>query len=201
MIEILRWHKTQKRRTPPQLIHFIHKTDKPKARVALVGKGLTYDTGGLSLKPAKSMLTMKADKGGASAIFGIMQAVSELDLPIEVHGIAGVTENAIGKDAFRPDDVLKAKNGKTIEVRNTDAEGRLVLADCLVYAQEQMPDYLIDLATLTGASMVALGEYTTAVMGHNSELKRTMMMAGERSGELTANLPFNRYLSTLKETE
>ena len=186
---------------PPQLIHFVHKAEKPIMKIAIVGKGVTYDTGGLSLKPAKSMVTMKMDKGGGCAVFGIMKAVSELNLPIEVHGIAGVVENAIGKDAFRPDDVVIAKNKKTIEIRHTDAEGRLVLADCLCYAQEQKPDYIIDLATLTGACVVALGQYTTGIMGHNNDFKRDMMLAGEKSGELTANLPFNRYLPKLLKSE
>ena len=121
---------------PPQLIHLTYKPADPKAKVVIVGKGLTYDTGGLSLKPGDSMRTMKSDKSGASAVLGIMQAVSRLSLPYEVHGIIGAVENAIGQHAYKPDDVLKAKNGKTIEVKNTDAEGRLVLADCLIYAQE-----------------------------------------------------------------
>ncbi|RLC38805.1 leucyl aminopeptidase [Candidatus Falkowbacteria bacterium] len=186
---------------PPQLIHVKHKPDNPKAKIILVGKGVTYDTGGLSLKPSEGMRTMKSDKGGASAVLGIMQAVSRLNLPCEVHGIIGAVENAIGRHAYKPDDVLTAKNGKTIEVKNTDAEGRLVLADCLVYAQELKPDYIIDLATLTGACVVALGEYTIGVMGNNNEFKKNIIAAGGKSGEFTAELPFNKYLAELLKSD
>ncbi len=186
---------------PSQLIHLIHKPKNAKKKIVLVGKGLTYDTGGLSLKVGDGMTTMKMDKAGGCAVFGIMKAVSELDLSVEVHGIIGAVENAIGQHAYKPDDVLTAKNGKTIEVKNTDAEGRLVLADCLCYAQDLKPDKIIDLATLTGACVVALGEYTIGVMGHSDELKREIKENADVSGELTANLPFNRYLSKLLKSD
>lgn len=186
----------------PRLIHLAYKPENAKTKVALVGKGLTYDSGGLSLKSSEWMVTMKSDKSGASAVLGIIKAVSELGLPIEVHAIIGASENMIGGNAYKPDDVLVAKNGKTIEVRNTDAEGRLVLADCLCYAQEVVqPDYLLDYATLTGACVVALGQYTTGLMGHNDSLKIAMQEASERSGELTGILPFNRYLKKLIKSE
>ncbi len=186
---------------PPQLIHLVHKHPQAKLKIALVGKGLTYDTGGLSLKLGNSMMTMKMDKAGACAVFGIMRAVSELNLPIEVHGIIGAVENAIGQHAYKPDDVLRAKNGKTIEIKNTDAEGRLVLADCLCYAQDFQPDYIIDLATLTGACVVALGEYTIGCMGHNDDLKNDFKISAGNSGELIADLPFNKYLAELLKSE
>lgn len=182
---------------PPRLVHLIYRPKNPKYKIAIVGKGLTYDSGGLSLKPSEHMVTMKADKSGASAVMGIIKAVSELALPIELHAIAGLCENMIGGNAYKPDDVLVAKNGKTIEVRNTDAEGRLVLADCLCYAQELKPDFILDFATLTGACVVALGEYTTGVMGFNKELKEQILKAAEASGELAAELPFNKYLGKL----
>ncbi|WP_458701270.1 leucyl aminopeptidase [Sulfurospirillum sp. 1307] len=182
---------------PPRLIHVVYKPQNAKERFVYVGKGLTYDTGGLSLKPGDFMVTMKSDMSGAAAVLGIIKGASELKLPYEIHAIVGATENAIGPEAYKPDDVLKAKNGKTIEVRNTDAEGRLVLADCLCYACEQKPDYLIDMATLTGACVVALGEYTTGVMGHSDELKNTISNAAKSSGELTGILPFNKYLKKL----
>ena len=183
---------------PPRLIHLKYKPNNAKYKIALVGKGLTYDSGGLSLKPSDYMVTMKSDKSGACAVLGIMKAVSELGLPVEVHGIIGATENMIGGNAYKPDDILKAKNGKTIEIRNTDAEGRLVLADCLCYAQEKVtPDYLFDFATLTGACVVALGEYTTGIMGHDSRLKHSFSRAAAKAGELTGTLPFNRYLKKL----
>ncbi len=187
---------------PPRLVHLSYKPKDAKAKVAIVGKGLTYDSGGLSLKPADYMVTMKSDKSGAAAALGIIKAAEKLKIPVEIHAILGLAENMIGPDAYKPDDVLRAKNGKTIEVRNTDAEGRLVLADCLCYAQEKVePDYIIDLATLTGACVVALGEYTTGVMGHSDELKHSILEAADASGELAGELPFNRYLPKLLESK
>ena len=179
----------------PRLIHLAYKPKKAIAKITLVGKGLTYDSGGLSLKPSDYMVTMKSDKSGGSAVLGIMNAVKELNLPIEVHGIIGAVENMIGGNAYKPDDILIAKNGKSIEIRNTDAEGRLVLADCLVYAQERVEaDYIFDIATLTGACVVALGEYTTGIMGHSNALKHKMTKAARSSGELVGTLSFNKYL-------
>jgi len=182
---------------PPRLIHLTYMPQNPKKRLVYVGKGLTYDSGGLSLKPSEHMVTMKADKSGAAAVMSILKGAAQLELPYEIHAIIGATENMIGGNAFKPDDVLVAKNGKTIEVRNTDAEGRLVLADCLCYAQELKPDVLVDMATLTGACVVALGEYTTGVMGHSSELKHAFLKASSKSGELSGMLPFNKYLKKL----
>lgn len=182
---------------PPKLIHLIYKPANATKKIIYVGKGLTYDSGGLSLKPSEHMVTMKADKSGGAAVLSILKGAALLELPFEVHAIIGATENMIGGDAYKPDDVLKAKNGKTIEVRNTDAEGRLVLADCLGYAQEFKPDLLIDMATLTGACVVALGEFTTGVMGHSDELKSSLLSASHKSGELSAVLPFNKHLKKL----
>lgn len=187
---------------PPRLIHLAYKPKNPRKVITLVGKGLTYDSGGLSLKAAASMVTMKMDKAGACAVMGIIKAVSELKLDIEVHALIGAVENMIGGNAYKPDDVLRAKNGKTIEVRNTDAEGRLVLADVLGYAQEYVKaDYIFDYATLTGACMVALGPYTTGVMGHNEALKQEWLSAAEQSGEYCGNLPFNRHLKKLIKSD
>ncbi|MCK5295136.1 MAG: leucyl aminopeptidase, partial [Arcobacteraceae bacterium] len=180
-----------------KLIHLTYKpTKKAVKKIVLVGKGLTYDSGGLSLKPADFMVTMKSDKSGGSAVLGIMDTIAKLNLPIEVHGIVGAVENMIGGDAYKPDDVLYAKNGKTIEIRNTDAEGRLVLADCLCYAQDEIKDidYIFDYATLTGASVVGVGHYTTSIMGNNNSLNYQMVQAAIDSGELATSLPFNRYL-------
>ncbi len=180
----------------PRVIHLAHKPKNPKATIVFAGKGLTYDSGGLSLKPADYMVTMKSDKSGGSAVLGIMKAVSELNLPIEVHGFIGAVENMIGGDAFKPDDVLKSMSGKTIEVRNTDAEGRLVLADLLWYAQQEVkkPDYIIDMATLTGACVVGVGEYTSGIMGHSQEVADIILQAARNSGEFATQLHFNRYL-------
>lgn len=186
----------------PRMIHLSYTPKNPKATISLVGKGLTYDSGGLSLKPATSMVTMKMDKAGGCAVLGIMKAVSELKLPIAVHGFVGAVENMIGGNAYKPDDVLVAKNGKTIEVRNTDAEGRLVLADVLCYAQENVEaDYLFDYATLTGACIVALGPYTTGLMGHSNSLKHTLYRAADTAGELVGALPFNPHLRKAIKSE
>ena len=182
---------------PPRLIHLTYTPKNPTKKIVYVGKGLTYDSGGLSLKPSEHMVTMKADKSGAAAVMSILKGAAELELPFEIHAIIGATENMIGGNAYKPDDVLVAKNGKTIEVRNTDAEGRLVLADCLCYAQELKPDLLIDMATLTGACVVALGEFTTGVMGHSDVLKQAYLEASEKSGELSGTLPFNKHLKKL----
>ncbi len=182
---------------PPRLIHLKYKPKNPRKKIVFVGKGLTYDSGGLSLKPSEHMVTMKSDKSGGAAAIAILKAAAELNLPFEIHAIVGAVENMIGGNAYKPDDVLKTRSGKTVEVRNTDAEGRLVLADCLSYAQDEKPDFLIDLATLTGACMVALGEYTTGVMGHDSKLKHNFLTAASKSGELASTLPFNRYLKKL----
>ncbi|MDR2638547.1 MAG: leucyl aminopeptidase [Helicobacteraceae bacterium] len=188
---------------PPRLIHLIYKPEKAKKTVAIVGKGLTYDSGGLSLKPADYMSTMKADMSGGAAAIAIIKTAARLGLNIEIHAVIGAAENMIGGKAYKPDDVLRAKNGKTIEVKNTDAEGRLVLADCLCYAQENAPelDYIIDLATLTGACVVALGEYTSGVMGFNDDLKRSLLQSAKNGGELAAELPFNRHLKKLLKSE
>lgn len=186
-----------------KLIHLSYKPKNAKKKVVLVGKGLTYDSGGLSLKPADYMVTMKSDKSGGSAVLGIMSAVAKLNLPIEIHGIVGAVENMIGGDAYKPDDVLVAKNGKTIEVRNTDAEGRLVLADCLCYAQDNIKDidYIFDYATLTGACVVGLGEYTSGIMGHNQNLKTDVVSKALEAGEYASTLPFNRFLKKAIKSE
>ncbi len=183
-------------RHAPRLIHIAHTPKNPVATISLVGKGLTYDSGGLSLKPADFMVTMKSDKSGGAAVLGILKAVSDLNLPVEVHGFIGAVENMIGGDAYKPDDILRAKNGKTIEVRNTDAEGRLVLADVLAYAQQEVQaDYLYDLATLTGACVVGVGQYTSGVMGFHADPVQKVLYAGETlSGEMATQLKFNRHL-------
>ena len=189
-------------RHKPRVIHLTHKPKNAKAIVTLVGKGLTYDSGGLSLKPSDYMVTMKSDKSGGSAVLGIMKAVSEMNLPIEVHGFVGAVENMIGGDAYKPDDVLKSKNGKTIEIRNTDAEGRLVLADTLSYAQQEVKaDYIFDMATLTGASVVGVGHYTSSIMGNSDEVKDKIIKAAKISGEFATKLDFNRYLKKSLKSE
>ena len=189
-----------------KLIHLTYKPSgktKAKKKIVLIGKGLTYDSGGLSLKPSDFMVSMKSDKSGGCAVLGIMNTISALNLPIEVHGIVGAVENMIGGDAYKPDDVLTARNGKTIEVRNTDAEGRLVLADCLCYAQDEIEDidYMFDFATLTGACVVGVGQYTSGVMGNNKALMCKVVKSALDSGELATTLPFNRYLKKTLKSE
>jgi leucyl aminopeptidase len=190
-------------RHKPRLIHLAYTPPNPVATVSIVGKGLTYDSGGLSLKPADFMVTMKSDKSGGAAVLGVLKAVSELQLPVEVHGFIGAVENMIGGDAYKPDDVLTAKNGKTIEVRNTDAEGRLVLADVLSYAQEKVrADYLFDLATLTGACVVGVGQYTNGVMSFAKEpAERVLYAANTLAGENATQLHFNRHLRKTIESK
>lgn len=186
-----------------KLIHLTYKPENTKKKIVLIGKGLTYDSGGLSLKPSDFMVTMKSDKSGGCAVLNIIEAASKLKLPIEIHAIVGAVENMIGGDAYKPDDVLKAKNGKTIEVRNTDAEGRLVLADCLCYAQDEIKefDYIFDYATLTGASVVGVGEYTTSIMGNSQMLKCRAVQSALNSGEYATSLPFNRFLRKTIKSE
>lgn len=182
-----------------QLIHLTYKPKNPKKVVVIVGKGVTYDSGGLSLKSPNAMVSMKCDKSGACAVLGVMNSLKDLNLNIEVHGIIGAVENMVGGDAFKPDDIITAKNGKTVEVKSTDAEGRLVLADVLCYAQERIKniDYIFDIATLTGATIIGLGEYTTGVMGHSKKCKKRVQKASKSSGELVGFLPFNRYLKKM----
>jgi len=175
---------------PPRLVEMIYKpTQKAKKIVALVGKGITFDSGGLSLKPPQAMETMKDDMSGAAAVLGVMSALSALKLPLEVRGYLAIAENMPGGRAQKPGDVLKAFNGKTIEVLNTDAEGRLVLADALSYASSKKPDLLIDIATLTGAAVVALGHLVTGVMGTDAKAVRAILEAGRDCGEKFWELP------------
>jgi leucyl aminopeptidase len=154
----------------------------------MVGKGVVFDSGGLSIKPADAMETMKTDMSGAAAVFGAMQAIAELRLPVRVLAIAPLTENMTGGAAMRPGDVLRARNGKTIEVLNTDAEGRLVLADGLSLAVEHHPDLVVDLATLTGACRIALGDEIAGLFGTSGGAE-LVAEAAEAAGERVWVLP------------
>ncbi|VVB81249.1 cytosol aminopeptidase [uncultured archaeon] len=160
-------------------------------RVALVGKGLTFDAGGLDLKPDDSMLTMKHDMCGAAVVIATVKAAALLKLKMNVVGVFASTENMPGMDAYKPGDIIPAFNGKTIEVANTDAEGRIVLADALAYTEKVLkPDAIIDLATLTGACMVALGNVCAGVMGKDKNLISHLMKSGNVTGERVWELPF-----------
>ena len=183
----------------PKFIHIKYQVDNPKKRIAIIGKGICFDSGGLDIKPASSMATMKDDMSGAAAVLGIMSVIRELHPQVEVHGIIAACENMPGGKAYKPGDILTAKNGKTIEVDNTDAEGRLTLADALCYACELGVDEVIDMATLTGACMVALGTQAAGIMGNNEELIKKLIDTADRSGERFWQLPlWEEYFDGLK---
>jgi leucyl aminopeptidase len=162
---------------------------RPRGKVALVGKGITFDTGGYSIKTADGMATMKDDMGGAAAILGALSVTDITKPKVAVDAIIPATDNMVSGDATRPGDVLTARNGKTIEVLNTDAEGRLILADALVLASEGEPDAIVDLATLTGACMVALGNRIAGLMGNTPGWLGQIQAAAERTGEPVWPLP------------
>lgn len=185
---------------PPFLVHLTHRPSvEPRARIALVGKCLTFDSGGLNVKTAAGMVSMKADMAGGAAVLGAIAGAARLDVPVEVHAIFAAAENLSGESAYRPDDVLTAANGKTVEVGNTDAEGRLTIADALVFAGALEPDVVIDVATLTGACVVALGKEYSAVFSPNSSLARKLIAAGECAGDPIWQLPLpERYERLIK---
>ncbi len=159
--------------------------------LGLVGKGVTFDSGGLSMKPARSMVGMKYDMSGAAAVLEATAAIAELGLPINVITVAGATENMVDSNSVKVGDVVTAKNGKTIEISNTDAEGRLVLADCLHHARTLGATHLVDLATLTGAVVVALGDLHAGVIGRDQAWIDQLVAAGERSGDHLWQLPLH----------
>ncbi len=173
---------------PPVLVHIHYKPARAKRVVALVGKGVTFDSGGLSIKVGSGMQDMKSDMAGGATVLATVLAASRLGLPIEIHAIAPFVENMPSGHAFRVDDVITFMNGKTAEIMNTDAEGRVILADALVYASRLKPDLIIDLATLTGAAIVALGMNITALMGDDKAIAK-LKACGERCGESMWQLP------------
>ena len=164
-------------------------TGKARKRVALVGKGITFDSGGLSLKPSKSMETMKLDMAGGAAVIATMSCLPKLGVDIEVTGYVPTTDNLPGQNAQKPGDVIRYLNGKTIEVLNTDAEGRLILADALALAAQQRPDYMINLATLTGACMTALGTQVGGIFSNNQALADLLLRCSQDAGEKLWQLP------------
>jgi leucyl aminopeptidase len=176
---------------PPKFIHLTYTPKgRPRRRVTLIGKGITFDSGGLDLKTADGMVRMKDDMSGAAAVLGVFHALPRLKLPIEVHGLVAATENMPSGTAQRPGDIVRAMNGLTIEIGNTDAEGRLTLADALAYAaQETKPDEIIDLATLTGAVVIALGQGVSGVFASHDGLARRLLAAAEAAGERMWRLP------------
>ena len=188
----------------PFLVHMTYRpataTAKTKS-VALVGKAVTFDSGGLSLKPANSMETMKCDMAGAAAVIGAFSVIAELAPNVEVHGIFGAVENMPSGTAVRPGDVLTIMNGKTMEIKNTDAEGRVTLADTLTYAARLKPNAIIDLATLTGACVVALGEEITGLMSNDDALALKVETAAKSAGELVWRMPLPEEYRELIKTD
>jgi leucyl aminopeptidase len=188
---------------PPKFIHLTYKPEgTPRKKVAIVGKGLTFDSGGLNIKGAGSGIeTMKMDMGGAAATLGAALAIGQLKPDVEVHFISAVTENMISGRAMHPGDVLKASNGKTIEVNNTDAEGRLTLADALVFAEKLGVDAIVDLATLTGACIIALGDEIAALLTPDDDLAAQLEKAASSAGEKFWRLPMEeKYFEGLKSS-
>lgn len=187
-------------RQPARLIvleyHGREDTEKP---VVLVGKGVTFDTGGISLKPAGDLDEMKYDMSGAASVLGTLTAVAEMKLPINVVGIIPATENMPGGNATKPGDVVTSLSGQTIEILNTDAEGRLILCDALTYAERYKPEVVVDIATLTGACVVALGHVVTGLMGNDESLVQELLQAGERASDRAWQLPLREeYQELLK---
>jgi leucyl aminopeptidase len=177
---------------PPRMVVMRYRPEGAKKLLALVGKGIVFDSGGLSIKPASGMETMKTDMSGAAAVFGAIKAIAGLGLPVNVTAVTPLTENMTGGAAQRPGDVFTARNGKTVEVLNTDAEGRLVLADGLSLAVEEKPDLMVDVATLTGACMVALGNKVAGLFGDDDDSAEQVEAAARRAGEKTWRLPLEK---------
>ncbi len=191
---------------PPKFIILEYRRHGPARRngrnrrpIVLVGKTITFDTGGISLKPAENMEQMKADMTGGAEVLAVVRAAARLRLPLHLIGILPATENMPGGRAIKPGDILTTLSGKTVEVQNTDAEGRLILADGLAYATRYKPAAIIDIATLTGACAVALGQFAIGMMGNDDSLKQRIQQAGLRAGERVWEMPlWDEYFEQLK---
>ncbi|NHA68744.1 leucyl aminopeptidase family protein [Phycicoccus flavus] len=179
--------------SPPRLVRVDHAPAgavPTTPRVVLVGKGITFDTGGLQVKPVAGMVGMKTDMAGSATVLAVVAACAELEVPVRVTGLLALAENAVGGGSYRPGDVVTHYGGRTVEITNTDAEGRIVLADALAYADAELdPDVLIDVATLTGAARVALGREAAPVFGTDDDLAAELVAAGESSGETLWRMP------------
>ena len=188
---------------PPRVVHLVHRPRRarPTRRVALVGKGVTFDSGGLDLKPAGGMISMKCDMAGAAAVLAAMCALRESGCRAEVHGFLGLAENMTGSNAYKPGDIVRTYSGKTVEITNTDAEGRLVLADVLAHAAAKVrPDAMVDLATLTGACVVALGPLSAGLFSRHGALRDELLSAGREAGEKLWHMPmYDEYLESLQD--
>jgi leucyl aminopeptidase len=187
---------------PPRMVVLEYRGGgKDAPTLALVGKGVTFDSGGLSLKPTDSMKTMKCDMAGAATVLGAMTAVARMKVPVNVTGYLGLVENMVSGASYKLGDVLKARNGVTIEVLNTDAEGRLVLADVLCYAVDHGADRIIDLATLTGSCVVALGEEITGVFANDQPWADAVQAAAKAVGEKTWQMPMDEQFAELLKSD
>ncbi|HET6320283.1 MAG TPA: leucyl aminopeptidase family protein, partial [Chloroflexota bacterium] len=174
---------------PPAFVAMRYQAPGATKTLAVVGKGITFDSGGISIKPAESMEYMRHDMTGAATVLGFTQLAAAAKLPVNVLGVFAATENLPSGTAYKPGDVFKAYNGKTMEIVNTDAEGRVILSDSLAYAAEQKPDAIVDFATLTGACQVALGDHATGMMTNNQAVADLLLEAGEKSGDRCWQLP------------
>jgi leucyl aminopeptidase len=184
----------------PRLVTMTYRPRGAEASIALVGKGITFDSGGLCIKPASGMLTMKCDMAGAAAVAAAVVAAAQLGLPVAVTGYLCLAENMLAGNAYRPSDVVTMKNDMTVEVLNTDAEGRMVMADGIALASESHPDAIIDIATLTGAQMIALGSRVAAVMANDTALRETIAAIGTDAGEPTWPMPLPEDLRAALDT-
>ena len=185
----------------PQLIHLTYRPRQKSNRVvALIGKGITFDSGGLSIKPSASMIDMKADMAGAATVLGAVRAAAQLQAGCEIHAIVPAAENMVSANSYKLGDVIRGASGKSVEIHNTDAEGRLALADALAYAQTVKPDEIVDVATLTGACMVALGPHMAGIMGTDPQLVSALCESGKRSGEAVWHLPLPNQLRSMLES-
>ncbi len=185
---------------PPRFIHLSYRPAGAARRIVLVGKGVTFDSGGYSLKPTDAMLDMKMDMCGAAAVLGAFEAAVRLGLPIELHALVAATENMIGGHAYRLGDVYRGLDGTTVEINNTDAEGRLTLADAIAYGRRLEPDAIVDLATLTGACMVALGPRIAGLLSPDDALAERILEAAEAAGERLWRLPLPKDLEDQLES-
>ena len=180
-------------RQPPRVLIVEHRpetvSDPSVGPVVLIGKGILFDSGGYSLKSPESMRGMNTDMAGSAVVLGTLQLVAKIDLPLHVIGIAPIVENLVGREAYKPSDVFFAKNGKSVEIRSTDAEGRLILADSLCYADKLAPSLVVDVATLTGAKTVALGQRTSALFCGDDPLCESLLRAGQKAGEPMWRMP------------
>ncbi|MEN8155120.1 MAG: leucyl aminopeptidase [Acidobacteriota bacterium] len=183
----------------PGLIKLSYIPNKYSIEISLVGKGITYDSGGLNLKPGSSMLSMKSDMSGAAILLGIFKILCELNISIKLNAFIPVAENMPAGSSYKPDDIITFRNGKSVEIINTDAEGRLILADAIIMASEDKPDHIIEFSTLTGSIVTALGDSFAGLMSRDRKIKKNLLKAGEITGEYLWEMPlYDNYKNSIK---